>query len=379
MKLANSKKIKRFEKISKAGKKANTDADIFSWYVVTLEGKEEKISGKFDREKGVLKSDNPQALEYQENIARLRADKDIETVEPNFIVTTMNVPNDPYYSSTGSWGQSYPDLWGLKKINMEAAWDQTTGSSSIIVADIDTGVDRNHEDLSSNMWVNTAETPGNGIDDDGNGYVDDYYGWDFANNDNDPMDDYGHGTHTAGTIAAIGNNEVGVVGVNWTSKIMALKFLNSSGSGATSNAIKALQYAADMGARISSNSWGGNYYSTALDDAIKYEHDRNMIIVVASGNSNADALNYSPASADYAITVAASDPNDIKASFSNWGEKIDVAAPGVDVLSTRATTNPMCTSVRTVGTNYCRVSGTSSYKEYFVKLVFLKSAVSKRV
>jgi chitodextrinase len=229
------------------------------------------------------------------------------------------------------------------------------------VADIDTGVDRNHEDLQGQMWVNTAETPDNGVDDDGNGYVDDYHGWDWVNHDNDPMDDHGHGTHTVGTIAGVGNNGKGVVGVNWTSKIMALKFLNASGNGGLDDGAAALQYAADMGAKVSSNSWGCSCQSILSEDAVKYEHDRGMVVAAAAGNSNADALNHSPSSADHAVTVAASDYNDAKASFSNWGEKIDVAAPGVETLSLKAATSPMCTSrpERIVGTNYCKVSGTS--------------------
>ncbi|MDO8657265.1 MAG: S8 family serine peptidase [Candidatus Levybacteria bacterium] len=335
-------KPKKFEKIVKESKKSNVEADIFSWYRLVLEDDNAKDPSKV---KGI--------------IASLLKDPDIETAEPNFIVKTTAVPNDPYYSSTGSWGQSYPDLWGLKKINMEGAWDQSTGSSTIIVAGIDTGVDRNHEDIKDNMWVNTAETPNNGVDDDGNGYMDDYYGWDFANNDNDPMDDHGHGTHTAGTIAAVGNNNLGVVGINWVSKIMTVKFLDAGGSGTLDNGAKALLYAVDMGTKVSSNSWGCRCQSVIIDDAINYAHSKGAVTVVAAGNSDLDALDYSPASSDYAITVAASDPNDLKASFSNWGEKIDVTAPGVDILSVRAAVNPMCTAERTVGTNYCRVSGTS--------------------
>lgn len=248
-------------------------------------------------------------------------------------------PNDPYYYSHTFLPSYYDDLWGIKRINSEAAWTKTTGSASIIVANIDTGVDRNHEDLKSNMWVNTAEIPNNAIDDDKNGYIDDYYGWDWHNNDNDPMDDAGHGTHTAGTIAAVGNNAKGVVGVNWKSRIMALKFMGANG-GTTSNAIKALQYAADKGARVSSNSWGGGRWAIdifgeyqPLNDALDYVHGKGMVIVAAAGNDNKNALGYMPASSEKVITVAASDYGDAKSSFSNWG-KIDVAAPGELILST---------------------------------------------
>ena len=369
-KIFKEEKAKGFEKIAKAGKNSDTGAELFSWYKLTLDYPQEKAVGKLNEARDRIEQnlegkenpvlENSQALfNLQRVIVRLSQDSNIETIDLNYIVTTQVVPNDPYYSSTGSWGQTYPDLWGIKKIDAEQAWDQTTGSASIIVADIDTGVDRNHEDLKDNMWVNTSETPNNGVDDDSNGYIDDYLGWDWANRDNDPMDDHGHGTHTVGTIAAVGNNGLGVVGVNWNAKIMALKFLNSGGSGSLDDGIKALQYAADMGARVSSNSWGCGCSSQAIDDAVKYEHDKGMVIVAAAGNSNGDAIGFSPANADYAITVAASDWQDQKASFSNWGEKIDVAAPGVDILSTRASNNPMCTEARTVGTNYCRVSGTS--------------------
>jgi subtilisin family serine protease/chitodextrinase len=343
--------VNKIEQLARPNKKSNSSAPVFNWYLVSFQSSSNK--------KYITKSDKAQYASLKFKINSYINNPSVEYAQPNFKHTISIVPNDPYYSSTGSWGQSYDDLWGIKKINSAQAWDLTTGSTGVVVADIDTGVDRNHEDLKNNMWVNAAEIPSNGIDDDQNGYVDDYYGWDFHNKDSDPMDDHGHGSHTVGTIAGTGNNGLGVVGVNWKSKVMALKFLDGGGSGDGSDAVRALQYAADMGARVSSNSWGCACSDPATEDAIKYEHDKNMVTVVAAGNSNADALTFSPASADYAMTVAASDWNDAKASFSNYGEKIDVTAPGVNILSVKAAVNNMCSSGNTVGTNYCVVSGTS--------------------
>lgn len=339
--------LSKFEQIAKSGKNSKKDSSVFGWYKVTL-----NTSGTL---KKTIKKDSSDYFNIKRIMDSYKQDPNINAVEPDYVVSAFLTPNDPYYSSTGSWGQTYPDLWGTQKIKAASAWDQATGSTSVVIASIDTGVDRNHEDLKDNMWVNTVEVPNNGIDDDGNGYIDDYYGWNWVANSNDPMDDHGHGTHTAGTIAATGNNSIGIVGVNWTSRIMALKFLDSNGSGNLDNGIKALQYAADMGARVSSNSWGCMCNSLAMDDAVQYEHDRGMVTAVAAGNNNGDSLDFSPASADMAITVSASDYTDAKASFSNWGEKIDVAAPGVNILSTKASINRMCSST----TNYCRVSGTS--------------------
>ncbi len=356
---AKAKAIK-FEKAVPQGKKSNANAAIFYWYLVTLDEKPGNISAKDER-----------SLTVQKAVSEYKNNPNVETAEPNFTMHADLVPNDPYYSSTGSWGQPYDDLWGMKKINAAAAWDQTTGSTSIVVADIDTGVDRNHPDLATNMWVNPGEVPNNGIDDDHNGYVDDYYGWDFVNGDKDPIDDHGHGSHTVGTIAGTGNNGVGVVGVNWKSKIMAVKILDANGSGYDNGIGKGLVYAADMGAKVSSNSYGGPGYSQYIADGVKYEHDKGMVTVVAAGNSNDDALKSTPAGVDYAITVAATGTSDQRACFSNFGEKIDVAAPGGDslncggandaILSVKAATNNMCTTANAniIGTNYCIVRGTS--------------------
>ncbi|MES2970883.1 MAG: S8 family serine peptidase [Patescibacteria group bacterium] len=351
--LNRNNKASKVEQLAVSGKKSKADADIFRWYKITFEPAENTTDK-------VVKQDNAEAFGRLKRLQGLYQTADfVENTELNRQVEVFAVPNDPYYGSSGSWGQSFQDLWGLHTINAAVAWDSTTGSASVIVADIDTGVDRTHPDIATNMWTNQEETPGNAVDDDTNGYVDDYYGWDWFNSDNDPMDDHGHGTHTVGTIAATGNNNAGVVGVNWTSKIMALKFLSAGGSGTDSGGIQALVYAADNGAKVSSNSWGGAGSSAALDDAIAYEHDRGMVIIAAAGNNNGDALDFTPSSADQAITVAASSPTDTKASFSNWGDKVDVAAPGVSTLSLKAATSPMCSGASVVGGSYCLASGTS--------------------
>lgn len=373
-------KIKKMEKIVKS-KKIIADSEIFQWYKVKFDEPREEISStqsevntqlnfliNDDRATNIVgkssekTTGNANKDKFFSRLAKYKKDANIERAEPNYIVTIdqvpANIPNDPYYSSSGSWGQSYPDLWGIKKINSQGAWNIATGSSNIVVAVVDTGVDRNHEDLQGNMWVNTKEIPNNSIDDDANGYADDYYGYDFYNLDKDPMDDYGHGTHVAGTIGAVGNNGKGVVGVNWTTSIMAVKFLSSAGSGYTGDGASAIVYAADNGARVANNSWSGPA-SQAVHDAVEYAHNKRVVIVAAAGNSNSDVGSFSPAGEEKVITVAATDSNDQKASFSNYGTKIDVAAPGVDILSLKASASPMCDTSRTVGVNYCRVSGTS--------------------
>lgn len=316
-------KIKSINKII-GGKNSDTNEDIFRWYKITLEN----------------------GTEQQELMDKLLADENIEAVEPNQIAHGTATPNDTHY----------PLLWGMQKINMETAWNESTGSPEVVVANIDSGADYNHEDLKDNMWVNIND-PIDGVDNDGNGFLDDYLGWDFVNSDNDPMDDNGHGTHTAGTIGAVGNNGKGVTGVNWTTKIMAVKFLDRDNRGTFENAVKAITYATNMGARVASHSWIGGL-SAIVDDALKNAHGRGVTTVVAAGNDTDDALKYSPASSDHAITVSASDTIDFRATFSNWGEKIDVSAPGVDILSTRSSQDRIC-SGSVVGNFYCRISGTS--------------------
>ena len=270
----------------------------------------------------------------------------IEEIQPNYIMTTCLEPNDPYYHSSGSWGQSFPDLWGLHKIDAEGAWDVTTGaweeittgSHDVVVAVVDTGVDYLHEDIGQNMWINKDDPP-NGIDDDHDGFIDNKYGADFAYNDGDPMDGHGHGTHCAGTIAAMGNNSFGVVGMNWHCQIMAVKGLDDSGSGWSDTLASALRWAVDNGANVVSNSWGTPYREPSdpiIENAIRYVYDCGCTVVFAAGNSNDDVKYYSPNNMDEVINVAATDYLDRRASFSNFGDLVSVCAPGVDILSLRA-------------------------------------------
>ncbi len=225
------------------------------------------------------------------------------------------------------------------------AWDKQTGSTNILVGVIDTGIDYTHPDLAANIWVNPGESGldangkdkrTNGIDDDGNGFIDDVHGWDFANDDNDPMDDNRHGTHCAGTIAAEGNNSQGVVGVAWRARLAGIKFLSGIGSGYISDGVDAVYYSTLIGVHITSNSWGGGPKLQALIDAIEDANQHGILFVAAAGNSN----NSDPAfPAGYPneniISVAASDAWDNRAYFSNYGlPHTDLAAPGVFILST---------------------------------------------
>lgn len=300
--------------------------------------------------------------------AELRENPDIEFAEPNYVARIQMVPNDPYYSSSGTWGQAYDDLWGIKKINCAAAWDTSLGDG-VVVAVIDTGLDYNHEDIAANVWVNTAEdinTNGkfdnwpsteqrggvygdlDGIDNDANGKVDDVIGWDFCTYggnvpDNNPMDDMGHGTHVSGTIAAVGNNGLGVIGVAPHAKIMPVRGLNSQGYGYNDDLAGCLTYAADNGADVVNCSWIG-YHSNTLSSAVSYATSLGCVVVAAAGNDSFSlSVTYRryPAAYENVVAVAATDCLDRKASFSNFGVTCDVAAPGVDILSLRAANTDM--------------------------------------
>jgi subtilisin family serine protease len=324
----------------------------------------------------------------------LNADPSVEYVQPNYVVHLLDgltihdplqraaierglqkqgiartpaLPDNPAIPLAPQQGTGPDPLaakqWGMIDIGVKDAWKVTMGDPDMVVAVIDTGVDYTHEDLAPNMWRNPKEIPDNGIDDDNNGYIDDVIGWDFASNDNKPYDlkgaeNPGHGTHCAGNIAAKAMNGLGVAGVAPNVRIMALRFLTENGQGTTADAVKAIHYAVDNGAKVLSNSWGSEgeeptegTSNQALRDAIKYAQDHNVLFIAAAGNghngvgydNDTDARPGYPASYDFdnIISVAAIDNKDQLGAFSNWGAKtVDIAAPGVAVFST------------TVGNNY---------------------------
>ena len=286
---------------------------------------------------GLAKVKLKKGVSVEEAVAAYNKQPGVMYAEPNYRGGIDAVPNDPQFGS----------LWGLDNtgqdggtidadIDAPEAWDSTTGSSDVVVAVIDTGIDYTHPELSDNMWTNPGEIPENGLDDDGNGYVDDVYGIDTANGDSDPFDDHSHGTHCAGTIGASGDNELGVAGVNWNVKLMAVKWIGADGWGETDGAIEAIEYAHAIGADVSSNSWHIFEYSQAMYDTIAGIDD---VLVFAAGNEsmNTDVWMNIPSAYDLPniLAVGASNRVDVPADFSNYGlTSVDVFAPGEDILST---------------------------------------------
>lgn len=275
--------------------------------------------------------------------ASLKNEPEIEYAQPNYYYRLVATPNDPQWGNAG--------LYGLPKISAPAAWDLTTGSSNVVVAVIDTGIRYTHEDLAANIWTNPGEIQGNGIDDDGNGFADDVYGYDFYFNDPDPIDEHGHGTHVAGTIGAVGNNMLGVVGVNWNVRMMAIKIYDADGFGTTSAMlVSAYNYIRIMkergiNIRVTNNSYAGCDEACGYDQATKDGIDAmgaaGILNVFAAGNNgwNNDAA-AAPAYPAYydspsILSVASSTSTDARSSFSNWGPvSVDLAAPGSIILST---------------------------------------------
>ena len=283
-------------------------------------------------------------LDTEAALGKLRGAKGVLYAEPDRYIGIDSVPNDPLY----------PNMWGLLDgpgVHASLAWDETTGAGAV-VAVVDSGVELDHPDLTANIWSNPSETP-NGVDDDDNGFIDDVHGWDFNGGDADPSDENGHGTHVAGTIGAVGNNGIGVVGVAYSSKLMPVRVIGSNGLGSISHGIAGIEYAWRNGADVANLSWGfSGGVEQPLKDVIAAAAAGGMVVVAAAGNSGVDidASPAYPAAFDVPglITVAAITPNGVLAGFSNFGlANVDIAAPGTSILST----------VR--GANYGLASGTS--------------------
>jgi subtilisin family serine protease len=309
----------------------------------------------------------PQGMGIPAALEKLKGNPWVAFAEPNYIVSPTALSNDPMYANGSLWGMYSDDIGGAIGPSgttnafgsqAEKAWARgITGSSRVIVGVIDQGIQVTHPDLIDNIWVNPFENPNDGIDNDGNGYIDDKYGWDFLNNDNSVFDGADpHGTHVAGTIGATGNNGLGVAGVNWDVSIIAAKFIGPN-SGTVADAVEALDYLTDLKIRhginlvATNNSWGGSEYSQALQDAILRSAKQDILFVAAAGNSskNNDTASFYPAnyntlvatsaesaaSYDAVISVAAIKSNGSLASFSSYGQySVDIAAPGEGILST---------------------------------------------
>jgi subtilisin family serine protease len=324
----------------------------------------ERLSARRENGKGDLElAKLPSGETVPGAIQKLQHDRAVVYAEPNWIYTHTATANDPYFADNQLWGMYGPKSTPANEYGSQAAqaWaSEKTGSRSVYVGVIDEGIDINHPDLRENIWTNPNEIPGNGLDDDGNGYVDDLHGWDYYNGDNsvyDPANGDHHGTHVAGTIGATGGNGRGVAGVSWKVTLIPLKFLGPDG-GYTSDAVKALDYLVQLkttrGLNVvaSNNSWGGGGFSQSLYDAIQRTNQAGMLFIAAAGNDNRnnDSRAHYPSNYDLSnvIAVASITSSGGKSSFSNYGAtKVHLGAPGSSIWSTSP------------GSDYESMSGTS--------------------
>lgn len=326
--------------------------------------------------------DVPAGADVEALAEAYRRDPACEYAQPDRLLQAHFTPNDPFFATSGAWGQAERDLWALERMGAESAWDATLGEG-ILVAVVDSGVDYDHPDLAANVWINPGEdldangrvdpADRNGVDDDANGFADDFHGYDFVNGDGDPFDDHFHGTHVAGSIAAVGDNASGVIGVAPAVRVLAAKGLGSNGIGTTSALAQAIVYAAEQGARVINNSWGCQVAcpsQPALEDAVRTARGLGAVVVFSAGNSRSDVALFSPQNTGDAIVVAASTPDDRVAAFSSFGFTVDVAAPGggtgqpspQNVLSLRSGARGDPALV--VAERYLRLAGTSMSAAY---------------
>lgn len=327
----------------------------------------------------------PEEMAVRNAVEHYLSDPAVAYAEPNYFRNISVIPNDTYFDQ--QWGLNNMGIFagGTEgaDINAPEAWDISTGSDGII-AIVDTGIDYSHDDLKGNIWANTDEICTDGIDNDLNGYIDDCRGWDFStcalfddagvcitpkSQDNDPMDDNGHGSHIAGIAGAVGNNSSGISGVLWNARLMPLKFQNADGSGTIADEVEAIQYAIMNGASLINASFGGATFSNTESDIISVAKNAGVLIVASAGNGGEDGIGddndlvpHYPSgySQPNIIAVAATDQDDLRASFTNFGlNSVDVAAPGVFILSTivKNSAFALCSGNPFAGLDFC--SGTS--------------------
>ena len=269
---------------------------------------------------GIYRVDLAAGVDFDRAITVFSAQAGVQFVGRDSVVSVAQTPNDPRLS----------ELWSLQKIDAAQGWNVTTGTGRTVVAVIDTGVDYRHPDLAANIWTNTIDPATGGL-----------HGYDFSDNDTDPMDENGHGTHVAGIVGATGNNGVGVTGIAQRAQIMVLRFMDAAGNGYTSDAVRAIDYAIRHGAKILNNSWGGASPDPALAAAIERARAAGVIVVIAAGNEQANNDTTASYPASYAkqsnnvVVVASTDSNDQLSWFSNYGpQSVLIAAPGESILST---------------------------------------------
>jgi subtilisin family serine protease len=292
---------------------------------------------------GIQVVEVPPGESVDEALKEYRASGLVRSAEPDHRLHASGTPNDPKFLDNTLWAlrnQAQSGGTAGADIHAVAGWDVLHSAPQVIVAVIDSGVRYTHEDLAANMWKNPKEIPDNGIDDDGDGIIDDVYGMNAINDSGDPMDDLGHGTHVAGIIGALGDNGKGVTGVAWQVQLMALKFLDATGNGESSDAIQCIDYAREHGAKIINASWGGDENSDALLTAIQQTRDAGIIFVTAAGNdsTNSDFIDNYPANfpIDNIVVVCSTTRNDLfDSSYSNYSPtKVHLAAPGTGIYST---------------------------------------------
>ncbi len=305
-------------------------------------------------------------------MAELRNDPHVEYVHPNYVARVNYTPNDPYLASSGSYGQPRADLWNVKKVRAPTAWDTTRGAG-VVVAVIDTGVDVGHPDLNGNVWTNSREASGTpGVDDDGNGFVDDAHGWSFWDDVPEVTDGPGHGTHVAGIIAAQDNNAEGIVGIAPDAKIMPLQVFSPTDQVQITDVYtltRALVYATENGADVINNSWslcgdGSCGSAPVVETAIREAHQAGIVVVMSSGNSASNIRNFSPQNMPEVIVVGASTPTDTRADFSNNGQ-IDLVAPGTGDINDPSNVGNPAAGILSLRSRECS-NGAACYDGYRV-------------